>query len=204
MFPYSYIFKHQFAGSNKIISFKENINSNSIFIGDLNKNNVKEVAFPTSQGINFYEFMVSNKASTPYNVDGYSIDSSSIFLSWQGNVDQYYIYRGLTANDLVLIDSVTSQTQYTDFNLNKNTNYYYAIQAYDLSKADPYSNLSQVIEVYCHTPGKVISASGSSANTVIVNFSEKMSNTIENLQAFNLNGMFYRIQFHLQVNILIY
>ncbi|NNG26701.1 MAG: S8 family serine peptidase, partial [Ignavibacteriaceae bacterium] len=35
MFPYSYIFKDQF-GSDKIISFKENINSNAIFIGDLN------------------------------------------------------------------------------------------------------------------------------------------------------------------------
>jgi hypothetical protein len=75
-----------------------------------------------------------------------------------------------------------------DFNLNKNTNYYYAIQAFDLSKEDPYSNLSKVIEVYCHTPGKVISVTGTSINTVTVKFSEKMNNTIENLQAFKLNG----------------
>jgi len=188
MFPYSYIFKHQFVGSNKIISFKENINSNSIFIGDLNNNNVPEIAFPTDLGINFYEFTISKKASTPYNVNGYSIDSSSIFLSWQGSVDQYYIYRGLAADNLILIDSVIAQTQYGDFNLNKNTNYYYAIQAFDLSKEDPYSNLSRVIEVYCHTPGKVISVVGSSQKTVTVKFSEKMNNTIENLQAFKLNG----------------
>ncbi len=188
MFPYSYIFKHQFVGSNKIISFKENINSNSIFIGDLNKNDVKEVGFPTNQGINFYEFTVSKKASTPFDVSGFSVDSSSISISWQGSVDQYYIYRGLASDNLVLIDSVIALTEYADLNLNKNINYFYAIQAYDLSKEDPYSNLSQIIEVYCHTPGKVISASGSSANTVTVNFSEKMSNTIENLQAFKLNG----------------
>jgi len=188
MFPYSYIFKHQFVGSNKIISFKENINSNSVFIGDLNNNNVPEIAFPTDQGINFYEFTISKKASTPYNVNGYSIDSSSIFLSWQGGVDQYYIYRGLSADSLSLVDSVVAETQYGDFNLNQNTNYYYAIQAFDLSKEDPYSNLSRIIEVYCHTPGKVISATGSGRNTVTVKFSEKMNNTIENLQAFKLNG----------------
>lgn len=188
MFPYSYIFKHQFIGSNKIISFKENINSNSIFIGDLNNNNVSEIAFPTDLGINFYEFTISKKASTPFSVVGYSIDSTSIFLSWQGSVDQYYIYRGLAADNLILIDSVIAQTQYVDFNLSNNTNYYYAIQAFDLSKEDPYSNLSRVIEVYCHTPGKVISVTGTSSKTVTVKFSEKMSNTIENLQAFKLNG----------------
>lgn len=188
MFPYSYIFKHKFIGSNKIISFKENINSNSIFIGDMNNNNVPEIAFPTDQGINFYEFTISKKASTPYNVNGFSIDSSRIFLSWQGSVDQYYIYRGLSADNLALIDSVIAETQYVDYNLNKNTNYYYAIQAFDLSKEDPYSNLSRVIEVYCHIPGRVDTAFGSSRNSVTVKFSEKMNNTIENLQAFKLNG----------------
>ncbi len=188
MFPYSYIFKHQFVGSNKIISFKENINSNSIFIGDLNNNNVSELAFPTDLGINFYEFTISKKASTPYNVNGYSIDSTSIFLSWQGSVDQYYIYRGLSADNLLLIDSVIATTQYADFNRAQNTNYYYAIQAFDLSKEDPYSNLSRVIEIYCHSPGKVISVTGTSNNTITVKFSEKMNNTIENLQAFRLNS----------------
>ena len=190
MFPYSYIFKDQ-AGIDKIISYKENINSNSIFIGDLNNNNVPEVAFPTEQGINFYEFTVSNKASTPYNVNGFSLDSSSIFLSWQGNVDQYYIYRGLSPENLNLIDSTLATTDYYDFNLTKNTNYYYAVQAFDLSKPDPYSNFSKTIEIYCHTPGKVDTALSNSRNSVLVKFTEKMSNTIENLQAFKLNNSIF-------------
>ena len=191
MFPYSYIFKHEFVGSNKIISFKENINSNSIFIGDLNHNNVKEVAFPTSQGINFYEFSVSNKASTPYNVSGYSLDSTRIFLSWEGNVDQYYIYRGSTSTNLTLLDSVISEIQYVDINLNSNSTYFYAIQALDPIKQDPYSNLSSIKEVYCHRPGQVDSIYDTSENSVSVYFSEKMSNTIENLQAFTLNSNVY-------------
>ncbi len=189
-FPYSYIFK-DVAGSDKIISYKENINSNSIFIGDLNNNNVFEIGFPTDQAISFSEFAISNKASTPYNVNGYSSDSITVSLSWQGSVDQYYIYRGDSPGNLLLLDSVFSSTKYMDFNLNTNTKYYYAIQAFDLSKADPYSNLSTIIEVYCHKPGEVTSAIGSSRKTVTVGFSEKMNNTIENLQAFNLLGVGY-------------
>ena len=190
MFPYSFIFKDQ-AGTDKIISYKENINSNSIFIGDLNLNNVPEVAFPTDDGINFYEFIISNKASTPYNVKGYSIDSSSITLTWQGSVEQYSIYRGFSPDDLDSIGTVIAVNEFTDFNLTGNTNYYYAIQAFDLSKPDPYSNLSRVVEIYCHTPGKVTSVIASTRKAVTVNFTEKMNNTIENLQAFNLNGNFY-------------
>ncbi len=184
MFPYSYIFKDKF-GSDKIISYKENINSNAIFIGDLNNNGVQEVAFPTEQGVKFFEFASSNKANTPYNLSGYSIDSSSVRLTWSGNSDQYYIYRGTSRENLELIDSVFS-TDFVNANLLKDVYYYYAIQANDVTKPEPLSNLSSVLPVYSHTPGKVISAIGSSPNTVTVTFSEKMSNTIENLQGFEL------------------
>jgi hypothetical protein len=184
MFPYSYIFKGEFL-SNKIISYKENINSNAIFIGDLNNNGVQEVAFPTEQGIKFYEFATSNKANTPYNLNGYSVDSSRIHLTWSGNADQYYIYRGSSRENLELIDSVFSR-EYVNVNLLKDVYYYYAIQANDVTKPEPLSNLSTVLPVFSHTPGKVDSAFGSSPNSAIVKFSEKMSNTIENLQGFEL------------------
>jgi subtilisin family serine protease len=184
VFPYSYIFK-DFFGSDKIISYKENINSNSIFVGDLNFNNVPEVAFPTDQGINFYEFTVSNKASTPFNLSGYSSDSATIALKWQGSADQYNIYRGTSPENLSQIDSVFI-TQYSDFNLTTNEFYYYAVQAFDLTKPDPYSNLSSILEVYSHTPGAVETVTPTSSKTLTVTFSEKMNNTIENLQAFKL------------------
>ena len=184
VFPYSYIFKDSF-GSDKIISYKENINSNSIFIGDMNFNNVPEVAFPTDQGISFYEFAGSNKASTPFNLSGFSIDETTVTMEWQGSADQYYIYRGSAPENLSLIDSVFT-TQYTNINLNTNQFYYYAIQAFDLAKPDPHSNLSSTLEVYCHKPGEVESVTPTSRRTLTVKFTEKMSNTIENLQAFKL------------------
>jgi len=73
-----------------------------------------------------------------------------------------------------------------DTNLLKNVYYYYAIQANDVTKPEPLSNLSTVLPVFFHTPGKVDTVYGSSRNTITVTFTEKMSNTIENLQAFEL------------------
>ncbi len=189
VFPYSYIFKNDF-GNVKIISYKENINSNSIFIGDLNKNNVPEVAFPTGTGIKFSEFAVSNKAGTPYNVSGYSIDSTSVQLSWSGSGQFYYIYKGLSADSLALIDS-SATTDFTDFQVLPRKEYYYAIQGYDVTKPDPVSNLSPVLTVYSHIPGKVISVVSKTRRNIQVTFSERVNNTIENLESFNVAGAGY-------------
>lgn len=189
VFPYSYIFKDNF-GEVKIISYKENINSNSIFVGDLNKNNVPEVAFPTQTGIQFIEFAVSNKAGTPYNLAGYSIDSVSIHLEWSGSGQFYYIYKGLSADSLVLIDS-SGSSDFTDFEVQPRKEYYYAVQGYDVTKPDPVSNLSPVFRVYSHTPGRIISVVSRTRKNIQVTFSERVNNTIENLESFNVAGAGY-------------
>ncbi len=188
IYPYAYIFQ-QGSGGYKIIHYSENINSNTIFIGDLNKNNVTEIGFPGSTGVKFLEFDLTNKASTPYHLSGYSIDSTVIKLTWDGNGAIYYIYRGNAADNLTLLDSVyNSQRDYTDFNVIKGVEYYYAVQSVDLAKPDPYSNLSSPIKVYSHIPGRVISAVVSSAKTITITFSEKVSTTIENPEAFYFSG----------------
>ncbi len=189
VFPYSYIFKDE-QGEVKIISYKENINSNSIFVGDLNKNNVPEIAFPTETGIEFIEFAVSNKASTPYNLSGYSIDSTSINLSWSGSGQYYYVYRGLSKDSLILIDS-SATSNYSDSPVQARTNYFYAVQGYDVAKPDPLSSLSSAIKVYAHTPGKIVSVVGRTRKNIQVTFSERVNNTIENLQSFKVVGVGY-------------
>ena len=103
-YPYSYIFK-SINGVNTIIDYRENINSNSVFVGDLNKNGVPEVAFPASSGISFYEFAQSKYPRVPYNFTGYSMDSSHIRLDWEGSTSKYYIYKGTSANNLAFYDS---------------------------------------------------------------------------------------------------
>ncbi len=184
VFPYAYIF-NSFASQNRIISFKENINSAQIFVGDLNRNGIKEIAFPSNDGIKFYEFALSAQASIPSDVVGYSLDSAHIYLTWAGIGSKFYVYRGLSIQGLVLIDS-TILKEYTDSSVLNNVNYYYAIKAYDESKPIRLSNFSQVINVYSHNPAKVEKVSSFTAKSITVKFTERISNTIDNLQSFLL------------------
>ncbi len=80
VFPYSYIFKYSTSGS-ALIAYFENINSNSILVSDFNRNYIPEIAFPTSNGIDFYEFASGFKTPTPFAVNGYSIDSNTVKLN---------------------------------------------------------------------------------------------------------------------------
>ncbi len=188
IYPYSYIFKYQ-SGENEIISYKENINSSSIFVGDLNKNGVKEVGFPTSNGITFSEFVTSNIASAPYNLRGYAIDSNSANLTWSGNAVKFFIYRG-TAEKLILIDS-TSSNQYTDRNVSYDTEYYYAVKAYDPGFKIPLSNFSGTIQVYIHNPAQVDKVYSNTDRSIIINFSDRINTKIQNLHAFSVVGHGY-------------
>jgi Subtilase family len=190
MYPYSYILSNNF-GSDEFIYYKENINSNSVFVGDLNNNGVPEVAFPTSDEIGFYEFSISNRTSTPRNLSGFSVDSTLVKLNWQGNVNQFYIFKGNSAENLNLVDSVFSETEYFDQNVVKGGTYFYAIKAYDLFKQEPLSNFSNIIEVYSHQPAVISSQPVSTLRTVNVTFSEKMNNTIENLEGFEVLNVGY-------------
>jgi hypothetical protein len=189
VFPYSYIFRYD-NGKNTIISYKENINSNSIFVGDLNKNGVNDVAFPTSQGIDFYEFAASDHASTPYNLSGYSLDSASIYLKWTGGGNLYNIFKGTDKNNLSLIDSTTNNF-FSDTKVSNKTNYYYAVRAIDNTKKYPVSNLSQVIQVYAHKPAQVSSIKNETPNSLKVTFTQRTENKIENLHSFEVIGSGY-------------
>jgi hypothetical protein len=190
VFPYAYIFQRDF-NENKIVAYKENINSNSIFIGDLNNNGINEIAFPNNNEIEFFEFAFSNQTSTPHNVSGFSLDSSTLQLFWNGLAERYYIYKGLDAVNLELIDSLVFEPSYLDMNVELDKTYYYAIKAYDPIKPEPLSGLSNIIEVYAHTPSNPDSAYSNSNRSVIVSFSEKMKNTIENLQSFEIPTVGY-------------
>lgn len=184
IFPYAYIFKYE-SGNNVLISYKENINTTSIFVGDLNKNGVPEVAFPSTDGIRFYEFAVSNVAAAPYSLQGFSLDSTKIRITWSGSGDRFILYKGTEINNLNPFDSTTTNS-YEDVEVENNKSYYYAVRAYDNSKPEPYSDLSGIIEVYSHEPAKVISVANNSSKSLVVTFSERIRTTIDNLQAFEV------------------
>ena len=185
-FPYSYIFKYESTGS-KIISYKENINSNSIFIADLNKNGIFEIAFPYSNKIEFIEFDLSSSVTVPNNLAGYSISANKIQLSWNGNDDKYLIYRGNEKSNLALLDS-TTQNSIIDSTVTNNKTYYFAVQSYSGSEQKT-SGLSQIIEIYSHEPSKAKTVISNSTKSLIITFSDRIKTTIENLNSFEVPGI---------------
>ncbi len=186
IFPYSYIFKNN-SLEDQIISFKENINSNAIFIGDLNKNGIPEIAFPYSDKISFSEFSTSDFATVPYDLSGFSINRDSIKINWSGNAEKYLIYKGLNPDNLSLIDS-TKVTSYIDTNIELNKYYYYALKSFDPAKTNPVSSFSKIAEIYSHIPAVPISAVSNNNRSIILTFSEKVKNTVDNIQSFEVIG----------------
>jgi subtilisin family serine protease len=187
MFPYSYIFKYS-NQEDKIIFYTEGSNTQNVFVSDLNQNGVNEICFKINNEFKFLEFTNSNRTPIPVNFSGFSISSNNISLSWNSSAEKYFIYKGTEQNNLSVVDSI-SQPEYSDIIVADSTVYYYAIQAYDQSKPEPFSGLSKIIEVYSHTPAKPVNAVSNSNSSVIVTFSEKMKNVIENLQSFNIPGV---------------
>lgn len=189
IFPYLYILKYYQTGI-KIIFYDEGVNNRDIFVGDLNRNGVNEIAFQNSEGTKFYEFATSDKAVVPYSLKGFSIDSTKINLSWSGTGDRFLIYKGTNRENLQIIDSTTLKT-FEDNDIENNWNYYYSIQSHNASKREQYSNLSSAIEVYSHGPASVVSIVNNNRSNLLVNFSEKIKPTIENLRSFEVSDSIF-------------
>lgn len=186
IFPSSYILKNV-NNEDKIIFYTEGSNTKNVFTGDLNQNGVTEICFRINDVYRFFEFTNSNKAAMPVNFLGYSTSPNNVKLTWNGTGTRFYIFKGTENNNITLMDSV-SQPEYNDSNVSDSSYYYYAVSAYDPSKPEPLSGLSRTIEVYSHTPGKPDSVYSNSNKSVIVRFTEKMKNVIENLQSFEIPG----------------
>src|SRR5690606_11081011 len=108
-----------------------------------------------------------------------------------GLAERFYIYKGTSSDSLILIDSLIFEPSYIDNSIELNKTYYYGVRAYDPTKLVPLSGMSNIIEVFAHTPAVPINALSNSSRSVIVTFSEKMKNTIDNLQSFNVIGLAY-------------
>ncbi|WP_337871857.1 S8 family serine peptidase [Ignavibacterium sp.] len=188
-FPYAYIFKYSAEGT-KLIAYFENINSNSILVSDFNNNFIPEIAFPNSSSIDFYEFGNSFKTPTPFNFDAYSISANSVKLSWLSEAERYLIYRGDSADSLILIDSVTINS-FWDYNVLSGRDYYYAVQAFDGTKPDPYSAITNAVKVFVHNPAQMTEVNVKSSRNLMVKFNERIKTTIENLQSFEIINFGY-------------
>jgi subtilisin family serine protease len=185
-FPYSYILK-RVGSEDKMIFYKEGVNSYSVFSGDLNGNGINEIGLETTNGVKFYEFGSASQPLTPSRVEGYSLSEKIVYLTWKADGVKYYIYRGLSADNYTLIDSCTGNI-YADASVSPNVTYYYRIKGYSPYKEVKYSDMSDAVAIFSHAPAKLIKAESKSSKTALVTFSDRINNTIENLQAFEITG----------------
>ncbi len=180
-FPYAYVIKNS-AGVNSFISYHENINSSSVFVGDLNKDGVPEIALPQGNKISFIQFDVNNVMISPAGFTGYSIDTANVLLNWESNYTKFYIYRGTNSQTLTLYDS-TDQKYYYDKQVSRTTTYYYGVRAVD---GTTLSGISKIIAVYHHAPAKVKSYVVNSGKSIDVVFSGMISSAVPDYKAFYL------------------
>lgn len=188
-FPYAYLLKFDnFQNKSVIINYLENVNSSQVFVGDLNSNGVKEIAYPTESGINFFEYGAQIQSSTPYIQQAYNLDSAKIYLNLSAEEKKYIIYRGETEDKLLQIDSVYSSS-YVDSNIENSKNYFYAVKEFDNKYQQNYSNLSQPKFVFNHKPAQLDTIFFSTSKNIIVLFSGKMQNKIDDLASFKINSI---------------
>ena len=187
IFPYSYIFKYS-GQKSKMVFYAEGGSTRNTFVGDLNQNGVVEIGLKINEVFRFFEFSDAVRTLLPALIEGHSISQDEINLTWYSDAQIFYLYKGTDVSNIELIDS-TFESSYVDNNVDLNTLYYYRIQAYDAAKPEPLSSLSKIIEVYSHKPAEAVTVVSNSPASVIVTFSDKMKNTIENLQSFEIVGM---------------
>lgn len=182
MFPYSYILKMK-GNKQQLVFYDEGVNSDGILVTDLNKNGVKEIALPKTDGVWFYEFTALDKPQAPNNVAGFSIDSLSVRLEWVGNQNSFIIYRGIDSLNYEKIDSVENM-YYVDNGVSLNTTYYYQVQSYNILNEVRYSDFSNTATVFHHTPAKLKQIYVNDNNSLIAYFDAPINTTILNLECF--------------------
>ncbi|GMU84816.1 MAG: hypothetical protein AMXMBFR48_00580 [Ignavibacteriales bacterium] len=187
-FPYAYIMQYHSTG-NEVIFYKEGINTNSVFSGDLNQNGLIEFAVPESDSLRFYELFSAE--SLPFALKGNSTLDSTVSLSWKNTSGIVYIFRGEEGSQLTIIDTVNGNT-YRDTDVIAGKTYFYAVSR-NVTLLP--GNNSGKIRVYHHLPAKVASYQVVTANSIKVIFTQRINTTIPDPEVFTLlsNGTVNRL-----------
>jgi len=149
-FPNAYIFEYD-DDLDKMLFYQPNVNSQSIFAGDIDNNRINEIGIPNDDEIYFHEFVNDDKIVPPLVLDYYSIDSQHIYIEWKNDDNPVYLFRGTDQDNLVLYDS-TSARNYMD-QVIRGVTYFYSFQYYNIIDKSKISLKSFPIEIFSHQPG---------------------------------------------------
>ncbi|MEO8209867.1 MAG: S8 family serine peptidase [bacterium] len=173
------------------VYYKTGINSSNQIIYDFDANGVKEIGLNTiNDTLLFFEKDIAFAGPfTPLNLQGYSMDSNFIKLSFENvaGADYYRIYRSDTTQNYSLYDS-TNSPDYLDISVSNRQNYFYKVSSINNQYPVRESNLSNPVNVYSHNKSKILSATSEENGFLSIRFSEKVASTIPNLNSFIINN----------------
>jgi len=170
----------------KLMPIFKGESSNNYQITTIPKTDINDAKIVANNGSNLNLINSSNdinEINVPSNFNLYPVNEAKVYLYWDKTDASYYkIYRKFNSN-IVFLDSTYSNNYY-DLNLVKDSTYYYAISAVDLSQ-NPKESKFTLWKSACPNPvPKLISVEMSGAKNIKLLFDEELNS------ASALNGNF--------------
>jgi subtilisin family serine protease len=172
-FPNVYVFNWDDGDLNPIW-FQEGVISNSALIYDFNKNGKNELGINTFRGLEFFEFDDSIELNSPTNFEGYALNESQAFLSWDAvaNADKYEIWKFTGNGNQIELFTETGADSITVDNLENNTLHRFVIRACNNVSCSDYG--SEILDIFTHKPIELIEASQINNKSFLLKFDGKL------------------------------
>jgi subtilisin family serine protease len=184
-YPDLYVFKSE-NGNLLPVWYRNNINTNTILVHDFDQNGISEFYINDGKTIIGFEKNISLRPRPPHGFEVFPLDTNIVSLTWEQsqNADRYVIYRGLSADNLLKIDSTSSNLEYIDSSVVNNQRYFYALQTVDMSFEIKRSKIGNVQSVKPNTPPTVDTLTVKNNSQLEIYFSEQMDPTTLKAQNF--------------------
>ncbi len=180
VYPYSYILKND-GDQISIIHYDKNINSNSVFANDIDNNSIPEIAFPKKDGIKFYE--IENQNQIIYDLDGHSLNDSTIYIQWKGESNLYKVILNFKINQF--IDTILTQNNFLYYH-STYINDTIDVTIFMIDSSNLHSNISATSKIYHHKQTMIYSIIPNPDHSIIINFNEKIKNPISSLNSIKI------------------
>jgi len=183
-YPDIYIFKSN--GDSLIpVWYKNDINTNTIFVHDFDKNGINEFYINNGQQIIGYEQDLVTSPGRPNGFQSFPLDTNLVCLSWNqsSGADRYVIYRGTSRENITLYDSTVTEFTYSDSSVLNNQQYFYAIQIVDFSFENNRGKMSEILSAMPNQPPVVDTVIVKNINQIELYFNEVMD--VYTLKAIN-------------------
>jgi len=189
--PYPDLYVFHAEGDSLIpVWHQTNYNTNTILTDDFDGNGLTEFYANNGTQINTFEAGDASRPPAPAKVAAYPLNADSIALSWQAvpGAGQYYLYRGISPDGLVLLDSVSGRVHYTDRFVEENVRYYYALQTVSETAGNPFSFLSRIVSALPNKAPLVDTLIVKGERSVEVYFDERMDPATLVARNFRINN----------------